>query len=63
MFLVSFRLFISVSDIPAPQPEYDGRVNMKDFWASVTAEIVCQGLLDSKELFIFMLELDKLHNA
>lgn len=36
-----------VSDIPAPQPEYDGRVNMKDFWASVTAEIVCQGLLDS----------------
>ncbi|XP_058614543.1 uncharacterized protein LOC131529049 [Onychostoma macrolepis] len=36
-----------VSDIPAPPPEYDGRVNMKDFWASVTAEIVCQGLLDS----------------
>ncbi|XP_016407530.1 uncharacterized protein LOC107739835 [Sinocyclocheilus rhinocerous] len=36
-----------VSDIPAPPPEYDGRVNMKDFWASVTAEIVSQGLLGS----------------
>ncbi|KAL1277070.1 hypothetical protein QQF64_023743 [Cirrhinus molitorella] len=36
-----------VSDIPAPPPEYDGRVNMKDFWESVTAEIVCRGLLGS----------------
>lgn len=41
-------LNMPVSDIPAPPPEYDGRVNMKDFWASVTAKIVCQGLLDSE---------------
>ncbi|KAL1279050.1 hypothetical protein QQF64_025723 [Cirrhinus molitorella] len=39
--------FTPVSDIPAPPPEYDGRVNMKDFWESVTAEIVCRGLLGS----------------
>lgn len=57
MFFVSLKIFIAVSDIPAPPPEYDGRVNMKDFWESVTAEIVCQGLLGSKELFC-LLELD-----
>ncbi len=51
MFLVSLRIVIPVSDIPAPPPEYDGRVNMKDIWASVTAEIICQGMLGSKELF------------
>ncbi len=62
MFLVSLRIFISVSGILAPPSEYDGRVNMKDFWASMTAKIVCQGLLDSKELFC-LLELDKLLNA
>ncbi|XP_067285677.1 uncharacterized protein [Pseudorasbora parva] len=36
-----------VSDIPDPPPEYDGQVDIKDFWTSVTAEIVCRGLLGS----------------
>ncbi|KAK7143946.1 hypothetical protein R3I93_014952 [Phoxinus phoxinus] len=35
-----------VSEIPAPPPEYDGQINLKDFWRSVTAE-VCRGLLGS----------------
>ncbi|KAG1958031.1 hypothetical protein F2P79_006441 [Pimephales promelas] len=36
-----------VSEIPPPPPEYDGQVNLKDFWTSVTAEVVCRGLLGS----------------
>jgi len=53
MFFVSLRIFITVSEIPPPPPEYDGQVNLKDFWTSVTAEVVCRGLLGSKELFCF----------
>ncbi len=53
MFFVSLRIFITVSEIPAPPPEYDGQINLKDFWRSVTAEVVCRGLLGSKELFCF----------
>ncbi|XP_073671205.1 uncharacterized protein [Paramisgurnus dabryanus] len=36
-----------VSEIPDPPPEYDGQINLKDFWTSVTAEVVCRGLLGS----------------
>ncbi len=62
MFLVSLRIFIPVSDIPAPPPEYDGRVDMKDIWASVTAEIICQGMLGSKELFCLLDESCVMHS-
>ncbi|KAK0142246.1 HMG domain-containing protein 3 [Merluccius polli] len=40
---------IPASEIPDPPPEYDGNVNITDFWTIVTSEVVC--LLRMRTLF------------
>ena len=39
---------VPVSDIKDPPPDFNGRVNIEDFWSSGSEEIVCRGFLKSK---------------
>ncbi len=45
-------LDFTVSEMEAPPADFDGRVNIKDVWDSVTSQIICSGLLTS-EFIIF----------
>lgn len=38
----------AVSEMEAPPAHFDGTVDSKQFWDSVTSEIVCSGLLTCK---------------
>lgn len=41
-------LDFTVSEMEAPPADFDGKVNIKDFWDSVTSQIICSGLLTSE---------------
>lgn len=41
-------LDFTVDEMEAPPADVDGRVNFKDFWDSLTYQVICSGLLTSE---------------
>ncbi|KAI4904725.1 hypothetical protein NFI96_027432, partial [Prochilodus magdalenae] len=44
---------LSVSDVKDPPPEFDGHVDIEEFWQSVAQEIVCRGFVKSNRENLF----------
>lgn len=42
------QLFFTVSDTEDPPPQFEGHVDIEEFWQSVDQEIICRGFLQSK---------------
>ncbi|KAI9536849.1 hypothetical protein NQZ68_030070 [Dissostichus eleginoides] len=40
---------MSISDLQEPPPEFDGQVDIEDFWHSVSEEILCRGFVKSRK--------------
>lgn len=40
-----------VCELQEPPPEFDGHVDVEDFWSSVNQELLCRGFAKSKPTF------------